>query len=173
MKKGYNFITNIAGYMVFAFIVIIFFILASHTKTGLQENVARGVSVDNTKTDLLVFLRHPLSNGGPIASEIIIDGEYDILKRNYFKNLAIDTFDEKYGPFWNLEVKYPNGKQFFVGHRHGSTDGNLLRKFQEDVVGNHEMTVLNEQERIKVETVLPSYNEGTIKVSLQQWVVIY
>ncbi|MBC8501031.1 MAG: hypothetical protein H8D38_04685 [DPANN group archaeon] len=172
-KKGQAVISNIFGYFLLFVLTIIFWIIASHIKNDIVENTLREAAIDNSKTNLLLFLREPTYYEGKqhSVSELVIEGEYDYEKRATIKKIIEKRFNKKYGNFWNLKITYPKERILQYGYEY-TTKKKVLRG------GPHagEIAQLSGKQIIEkalvVTTILPGYESENIEITFENWILI-
>lgn len=180
-KKGGigEFIPNILGYVFLFFITIMFYIIATHLRDEVEENIGLEISTDNSKTMFLLFLREPIYYEGtqmPI-SQLIIEAQYDNEKRKEVRKLIESNFDYRYGDFWDVGITYPDEYKLFYGHSYTFQRGVVWIKYLQRLSLRFVnfvpvSIILPVDESIIVLTNLPSHGEGTINVELKTWILI-
>jgi len=180
-KKGFaEAASNMFGYLFLFFLTLIFWIIAAYIQGEMNENLNKQTSIDDSKTNLLLFLREPVPGKDYAVAELLIESEFDFNKRKELRELTEKRFDEKYGENWKLKIKYPNKSGYgtqkveyghgYVGQKIKTWAKWFARLFLPDNLPIY-VRMLPYDERIIVSTTLPSYETGEIELSFENWIL--
>jgi len=176
-KKGaVELLSNIIGYLLLLFIAIIGGILATYIKDGALQNTQREIEIYNGKTELIMFLRQPVTynNNQYSMSELIIDSQYDIKLRGEVRKIIKKRMNEKYGEYWNLEIKYSD-KIVPLGNSYKKQKIGVWTKFFTKTFLSStapQIIILPLDEIITTKVILPGYESKNIEVTQKHWILL-